>query len=93
MVVGGLIGINISWLRGKGQISVPEIDTLLTAGIYLISERGSTNGFGNQFLIVASPNVGSSTVQFLLPYSGSYFKLRTKWYSNAWKNWRTFSLT
>lgn len=91
--MGGLIGINSTWLRGKSNISVSEIDTILTAGIYLISEGGSTNGFGNQFLIVVSPNVGTSTIQFLLSYSGAYFKFRTKWHSNAWEKWRTFSLT
>lgn len=91
--MGGLIGINSTWLRGKSNISVSEIDTILTAGIYLISEGGSTNGFGNQFLIVVSPNVGTSTIQFLLSYSGTYFKFRTKWHSNAWEKWRTFSLT
>lgn len=91
--MGGLIGINSTWLRGKSKISVSEIDTILTAGIYLISEAGSTNGFGNQFLIVVSPDVGTSTIQFLLSFSGSYFKFRTQWYSDGWGSWKTFSLT
>lgn len=49
--LGGLIGIDDSWLRGKGSIMISSIDKL-TSGIYPIGEVLNIAGFNDYGLLV-----------------------------------------
>lgn len=95
MLLGGLIGINESWLRFrdiKNIDSQGELDSMQYSGMYLIRESSGLEYVRNCILVViGTPNI--CCIQNLYNYNGSIYKYRVKWYSNYWDNWRTLSLT
>ena len=93
--LGGLIGINESWLRFrdiKNIDSQGELDSMQYSGMYLLRESSELEYVRNCILVViGTPNI--CCIQNLYNYDGSIYKYRVKWYSNYWDNWRTLSLT
>ena len=94
-VLGGLLGINDTWLRFRDQKyieSQDELDSMQYSGIYLLSQNSKLEYVRNCVLVViGKPNI--CCVQTLYNYNGSIYKYRVKWFSNDWGDWRTVSLT
>lgn len=94
-LLGGLIGINDSWLRFRDVRSIEsqdELDSMQYSGIYLLTQPSELEYVRNCVLVViGKPNV--CCIQKLYNYSGDIYKYRVKWYSNTWGNWQTVSLT
>jgi hypothetical protein len=95
MLLGGLLGINDTWLRFRDQKemeSQDELDSMQYSGIYLLSQNSKLEYVRNCVLVViGKPNV--CCVQNLYNYSGDIYKYRVKWFSRTWGKWKTFSLT
>ena len=94
-LLGGLIGINDSWLRFRDVRSIEsqdELDSMQYSGIYLLTQPSELEYVRNCVLVViGKPNI--CCIQKLYNYSGDIYKYRVKWYSNTWGNWQTVSLT
>lgn len=94
-LLGGLLGINDTWLRfrdEKGIGSQDELDSMQYSGIYLLSQASKLEYVRNCVLVViGKPNI--CCIQNLYNYSGDIYKYRVKWFSNSWGNWQTVSLT
>ena len=94
-LLGGLIGINDTWLRfrdEKGIESQDELDQMNYSGIYLLSQTSKLEYVRNCVLVViGKPNI--CCIQNLYNYSGDIYKYRVKWFSSSWGNWQTVSLT
>lgn len=94
-VLGGLIGINDTWLRFRDVISIEsqdKLDSMQYSGIYLLTQPSELEYVRNCVLVViGKPNI--CCIQKLYNYSGNIYKYRVKWYSNTWGNWQTVSLT
>jgi hypothetical protein len=94
-VLGGLIGINDSWLRFRDVISIEsqdKLDSMQYSGFYLLQQSSELEYVRNCILVViGQPNI--CCIQKLYNYSGNIYKYRVKWYSNDWDNWNTVSLT
>lgn len=94
-ILGGLIGINDTWLRFRDQREIEsqdELDSMQYSGIYLLSQNSKLEYVRNRVLVViGKPNI--CCIQNLYNYSGDIYKYRVKWFSNSWGNWRTVSLT
>lgn len=94
-LLGGLIGINDTWLRFRDQKEIEsqdELDSMQYSGIYLLSQNSKLEYVRNCVLVViGKPNI--CCIQKLYNYSGNIYKYRVKWYSNTWGNWQTVSLT
>lgn len=93
--LGGLIGINDTWLRFRDTRNIDsqnELDSMQYSGMYLLREDSELEYVRNCILVViGNPNI--CCVQKLYNYNGSIYKYRVKWYSNYWGNWQTVSLT
>ena len=94
-LLGGLIGINDTWLRFRDQKEIEsqdELDSMQYSGIYLLSQNSKLEYVRNRVLVViGKPNI--CCIQNLYNYSGDIYKYRVKWFSNSWGNWQTVSLT
>lgn len=94
-LLGGLLGINDTWLRfrdEKGIESQDELDQMNYSGIYLLSQKSKLEYVRNCVLVViGKPNI--CCIQNLYNYSGDIYKYRVKWFSSSWGNWQTVSLT
>lgn len=94
-LLGGLIGINDTWLRFRDIISIEsqdKLDSMQYSGIYLLTQPSELEYVRNCVLVViGKPNI--CCIQKLYNYSGNIYKYRVKWYSNTWGNWQTVSLT
>lgn len=95
MLLGGLIGINDTWLRFRDVRSIEsqdKLDSMQSSGMYALSEYSQLEYVRNCILVVIGhPHI--VCVQKLYNYSGNIYKYRVKWYSNTWGNWQTVSLT
>ena len=93
-VLGGLLGINDTWLRFRDQKEIEsqdELDSMQYSGIYLLSQNSKLEYVRNCVLVViGKPNI--CCVQNLYNYSGDTYKYRVKWFSDSWGNWKTVSL-
>lgn len=93
--LGGLIGINDTWLRFRDVRSIEsqdKLDSMQYSGIYLLTQPSELEYVRNCVLVViGKPNI--CCIQKLYNYSGNIYKYRVKWYSNTWGNWQTVSLT
>lgn len=94
-LLGGLIGINDTWLRFRDIISIEsqdKLDSMQYSGIYLLTQPSELEYVRNCVLVViGKPNI--CCIQKLYNYSGNIYNYRVKWYSNTWGNWQTVSLT
>ena len=94
-VLGGLIGINDTWLRFRDEKEIEsqdELDSMQYSGIYLLSQNSKLEYVRNCVLVViGKPNI--CCIQNLYNYSGDIYKYRVKWFSSSWGNWKTVSLT
>ena len=94
-LLGGLIGINDTWLRFRDQKEIEsqdELDSMQYSGIYLLSQNSKLEYVRNCVLVViGKPNI--CCIQNLYNYSGDIYKYRVKWFSSSWGNWQTVSLT
>lgn len=94
-VLGGLIGINDTWLRYRDQKvieSQDELDSMQYSGIYSIIQDSKLEYVRNCVLvIIGKPNI--CCVQNLYNFSGKTYKYRVKWFSMTWSQWQTVSLT
>lgn len=94
-LLGGLIGINDTWLRFRDVRSIEsqdKLDSMQYSGIYLLTQPSELEYVRNCVLVViGEPNI--CCIQKLYNYNGSIYKYRVKWYSNPWGNWQTVSLT
>lgn len=94
-LLGGLIGIDDTWLRFRDVISIEsqdKLDSMQYSGIYLLTQLSELEYVRNCVLVViGKPNI--CCIQKLYNYSGNIYKYRVKWYSNTWGNWQTVSLT
>ena len=92
--LGGLIGIDDTWLRFRNDEvieSQDELDQMNYSGIYLLSQNSKLEYVRNCVLVViGKPNI--CCVQNLYNYSGDIYKYRVKWYSSIWGGWKTVSL-
>ena len=92
-LLGGLIGINDTWLRFRDQKEIEsqdELDSMQYSGIYLLSQNSKLEYIRNCVLVViGKPNI--CCIQNLYNYSGDIYKYRVKWFSNSWGNWQTVS--
>lgn len=95
MLLGGLLGINDTWLRFRDEKEIEsqdELDQMNYSGIYLLSQKSKLEYVRNCVLVViGKPNI--CCIQNLYNYSGDIYKYRVKWFSNSWGNWQTVSLT
>lgn len=93
--LGGLIGINDTWLRFRDEKEIEsqdELDSMQYSGIYLLSQNSKLEYVRNCVLVViGKPNI--CCIQNLYNYSGDIYKYRVKWFSGSWGNWKTVSLT
>lgn len=93
-ILGGLLGINDTWLRFRNEEEIEsqdELDQMNYSGIYLLSQNSKLEYVRNCVLVViGKPNI--CCVQNLYNYSGDTYKYRVKWFSNSWSNWKTVSL-
>lgn len=93
-LLGGLLGINDTWLRFRDQKEIEsqdELDQMNYSGIYLLSQTSKLEYVRNCVLVViGKPNI--CCIQNLYNYSGDIYKFRVKWFSNSWSNWQTVSL-
>lgn len=91
--LGGLLGINDTWLRFRDEKKIEsqdELDSMQYSGIYLLSQSSKLEYVRNCVLVViGKPNI--CCVQNLYNYSGDIYKYRVKWFSN-WNYWKTVSL-
>lgn len=91
--LGGLIGIDETWLRFRDNRiieSQDKLDSMQYSGMYALSDSSQLEYVRNCILVVTGhPNV--VCVQRLYNYNGSSYKYRVKWYSNNWGDWRTVS--
>lgn len=94
-LLGGLIGINDTWLRFRDEKEIEsqdELDQMNYSGIYLLSQKSKLEYVRNCVLVViGKPNI--CCIQNLYNYSGDIYKYRVKWFSSSWGNWQTVSLT
>lgn len=94
-LLGGLLGINDTWLRFRDQKEIEsqdELDQMNYSGIYLLSQKSKLEYVRNCVLVViGKPNI--CCIQNLYNYSGDIYKYRVKWFSSSWGNWQTVSLT
>ena len=93
--LGGLIGINDTWLRFRDVRSIEsqdKLDSMQYSGIYLLTQPSELEYVRDCVLVVIG-NPDICCIQKLYNYSGNIYKYRVKWYSNTWGNWRTVSLT
>lgn len=92
-LLGGLLGINDTWLRFRDEKEIEsqdELDSMQYSGIYLLSQNSKLEYVRNCVLVViGKPNI--CCVQNLYNYSGDIYKYRVKWFSN-WSYWKTVSL-
>lgn len=92
-ILGGLIGIDDTWLRFRNEEEIEsqdELDQMNYSGIYLLSQNSKLEYVCNCVLVViGKPNV--CCIQKLYNYSGNIYKYRVKWYNNNWGDWRTVS--
>lgn len=92
-LLGGLLGINDTWLRFRDEKEIEsqdELDQMNYSGIYLLSQKSKLEYVRNCVLVViGKPNI--CCVQNLYNYSGDIYKYRVKWFSN-WNYWKTVSL-
>lgn len=92
-ILGGLLGINDTWLRFRDEKEIEsqdELDSMQYSGIYLLSQNSKLEYVRNCVLVViGKPNI--CCVQNLYNYSGDIYKYRVKWFSN-WNYWKTVSL-
>lgn len=93
-MLGGLLGINDTWLRFRDQKDIEsqdELDQMNYSGIYLLTQKSKLEYVRNCVLVViGKPNI--CCIQNLYNYSGDIYKYRVKWFSNSWGNWQTVSL-
>lgn len=93
--LGGLLGINDTWLRFRDVRSIEsqdKLDSMQYSGIYLLTQPSELEYVRNCVLVViGKPDI--CCIQKLYNYSGNIYKYRVKWYSNTWGNWQTVSLT
>lgn len=95
MLLGGLIGINDTWLRFRDVRSIEsqdKLDSMQYSGIYLLTQPSELEYVRNCVLVVIG-KLNICCIQKLYNYSGNIYKYRVKWYSNTWGNWQTVSLT
>ena len=94
-LLGGLLGINDTWLRFRDEKEIEsqdELDQMNYSGIYLLSQKSKLEYARNCVLVViGKPNI--CCIQNLYNYSGDIYKYRVKWFSRSWGNWQTVSLT
>lgn len=94
-LLGGLIGINDTWLRFRDHREIEsqdELDSMQYSGIYLLSQNSKLEYVRNCVLVViGQPNI--CCIQNLYNYSGDIYKYRVKWFSSTWYYWKTVSLT
>lgn len=94
-LLGGLLGINDTWLRFRDEKEIEsqdELDQMNYSGIYLLSQKSKLEYVRNCVLVViGKPNI--CCIQNLYNYSGDIYKYRVKWFSSSWCNWQTVSLT
>ena len=94
-LLGGLLGINDTWIRFRDARSIEsqdKLDSMQYSGIYLLTQPSELEYVRNCVLVViGKPNI--CCIQKLYNYSGNIYKYRVKWYSNIWGNWQTVSLT
>lgn len=94
-LLGGLLGINDTWLRYRDVRSIEsqdKLDSMQSSGMYALSESSQLEYVRNCILVVIGhPRI--VCVQKLYNYNGIIYKYRVKWYSNTWSNWQTVSLT
>ena len=94
-LLGGLLGINDTWLRFRDEKEIEsqdELDQMNYSGIYLLSQNSKLEYVRNCVLVViGKPNI--CCIQNLYNYSGDIYKYRVKWFSSSWGNWQTVSLT
>ena len=92
-LLGGLLGINDTWLRFRNEKEIEsqdELDQMNYSGIYLLSQESKLEYVRNCVLVViGKPNI--CCIQNLYNYSGDIYKYRVKWFSNSWGNWKTVS--
>ena len=93
-ILGGLLGINDTWLRFRNEEEIEsqdELDQMNYSGIYLLSQNSKLEYVRNCVLVViGKPNI--CCVQNLYNYSGDIYKYRVKWFSSIWGEWKTVSL-
>ena len=90
MLLGGLLGINITWLRDGGMFK-GDLNTIKKSVILRIQE-GSTNtpidngSWGILVTFYTSLGGGQdSSIQIMYYGDGSYY-IRRRWYGN-WNSW------
>ena len=92
--LGGLLGINDTWLRFRDEKEIEsqdELDQMNYSGIYLLSQKSKLEYVRNCVLVViGKPNI--CCIQNLYNYSGDIYKYRVKWFSMTWGQWQTVSL-
>ena len=93
-LLGGLLGINDTWLRFRDEKEIEsqdELDSMQYSGIYLLSQNSKLEYVRNCVLVViGKPNI--CCVQNLYNYSGDIYKYRVKWFSN-WNSWVRITTT
>lgn len=96
MLLGGLIGINDTWLRDGGLFK-GDLNTIKKSVILRIQE-GSTNTPINNglwgILVTLYTNLGGgqdSSIQITHYGDGSYY-IRSMWYGN-WSSWAKITTT
>lgn len=94
-ILGGLLGINDTWLRFRDEKEIEsqdELDSMQYSGIYLLSQNSKLEYVRNCVLVViGKPNI--CCVQNLYNYSGDIYKYRVKWFSNNWNSWVRITTT
>ena len=91
-VLGGLIGINESWFRSRGDISgVNDLTEIKNSGIYKLNDVTFNLSYKYGSLIVL--NSGIQVIQFSLAFHSNVLHIRTNWNNEKWTNWQTVSLT
>lgn len=96
MDLGGLIGINNTWLRKRGYVSYNELDKALLEGYYIVNGNGSDPsitepGLKDWGTIIVINN--ETTTQILIPSNiKSVFFIRTK-LSSGFTKWSKFTGT
>ena len=90
--LGGLIGINESWFRSRGDISgVNDLTEIKNSGIYKLNDVTFNLSYKYGSLIVL--NSGIQVIQFSLAFHSNVLHIRTNWNNEKWTNWQTVSLT
>lgn len=83
MVVGGLLGINNTYFKDRGQIKNSQLNDTLNTGAYFVLEESGVE-LANGLLLVFTASF--ITYQEFFNFSNSLRKSRIKW-GSVWREW------